>query len=146
MYRNNRNYKVYSERPADLFHFHSGVAMVGCSFVRFTVGTRLSDCERRALKRRPSYYRRVSRRGRRGWAPRRNDAPHPVCVHSGRSYLSFRVQSALRFTLVPAIEWKAECISILFTLLSLYYFVACIAITRHIDIPSFIIDKCQLYP
>lgn len=38
MYKNNHIYKVYSERPADLFHFYSGIVMVGRSSLRITVG------------------------------------------------------------------------------------------------------------
>lgn len=39
MYRNNHIYKVYSERPADLFHFYSGIVMVGTLFATHrTVG------------------------------------------------------------------------------------------------------------
>lgn len=43
MYRNNSNYTVDSEHPADLFHLHSGVGTVRRSLLRVTVGTSLSE-------------------------------------------------------------------------------------------------------
>lgn len=111
MYRNNRSYKVYSERPADLFHFHSSVADGGVLFAtHHGGGLRCLSTD--------APHTTVERHGG-DTAPKRR-APHPVCVHPGRSYLSFRVHGVLRLTLVSAIEWKAGCISIFFPSLLLY--------------------------
>lgn len=43
MYRNNHIYKVYSERPADLFHFYSGIVMVGTLFATHHGGDGVSS-------------------------------------------------------------------------------------------------------
>ena len=99
-YRNNRNYKVYSERPADLFHFHSSAADGGVLFAtHHGGGLRCLSTD--------APHTTVERHGGDTAVAQLDVLPTRVCVHPGRSYLSFRVHDVLRLTLVSTIEWKA---------------------------------------
>lgn len=83
--------------------------MVGCSLLRITVGDTVVWAPTPLI---------LLSSVTEGTQPKRRVSPLRVCVHPGRSYLSFRVHDVLRLTLVSAIEWKAGCISI-FSILSL---------------------------
>lgn len=100
MYRNNHIYKVYSERPADLFHFYSGIVMVGTLFATHHGGDGVSS------------YSTVERHGGDAMAERRNDAPHPC-----GNYLSFRVHAVPWFTLVLTIDSRMS----FFLFLSIFF-------------------------